>query len=221
MTEWTRRLLIVEDESLVAALLSDVFQHAGFAVRVASNVIEAKAEIAKFDPDAALLDISLGEGPTGLDLAHFMNQVYPHIAIVFLTRHPDRRTAGLGAHDVPARAGFLRKDMVSDAEYLLKVIDQALVATEETVRHDLLANRPLAALTSNQLSVLRSAAMGKTNAAIARERGTSERAVEMIMQGAFKALGISNSAEVNSRVLAVTKYIEAVGMPFGSGADAS
>ena len=87
----TRRLLVVEDEPLMASLLSQVLTASGFDVETAGDVLEARAAIRNFDPDGILLDISLGDGPSGLDLAHVLHAQRPDIAIIVLTKYPDPR----------------------------------------------------------------------------------------------------------------------------------
>lgn len=208
-----RRLLVVEDEPLMSSLLAEVLTTAGFEVDVASNVIDALESARDFDPDVALLDIALGEGPSGLDLARVLDHKRPDIALVFLTRHPDRRTAGLDTGDVPKGCGFLRKDMVANTQYLIKAIEQVLADHSGEVRHDLAEDRPLAELTPKQLDVLRMAAQGLTNTAIAQRRHTSERAVEALLHAIFVTLGIQTHGDVNPRVEAVRQYIDGAGMP--------
>jgi DNA-binding NarL/FixJ family response regulator len=206
-------VLVVEDESLMSSLLADVLTAAGFDVDVAGNVLEARESVKAFDPDIALLDISLGEGPSGLDLAHVLHASRPDIALVFLTKHPDRRTAGLEGAEVPPGCGFLRKDMVTDTSYLLEAIEAVLAEHPGQVRHDLSPDRPLAELTTKQVDVLHMAAQGLTNGAIARERGTSERSVEMLLHSVFHTLDIPTHGDVNPRVEAIRRYIDAAGMP--------
>jgi DNA-binding NarL/FixJ family response regulator len=209
----TRRLLIVEDDSFVAALLAEILQRDGFDVRIAPDVLTARRLVDEFDPDIALLDIGLGAGPTGLDLAHYLDRSHPDIALLFLTRHPDRRSAGLAAADVPARAGFLRKDMVGDADALAEAIAAVVRDDPRSHRHDLDTDRPLDRLTARQIEVLRLASLGLTNSAIAVERGTTERAVELLLQAALKALDVPEDPRVNRRVEGVRRYVAAVGLP--------
>lgn len=212
----TRRALVVEDEPLVASLLSEVLEAAGFQTQTAGSAALARQAATEFDPDVALLDISLGDGPSGLDLAHVLHEQRPDIALLFLTRHPDARIAGVAARDLPPGAGFLRKDMISDTAALIEALDTVL-QDRAAVRQDL-ATAPgaLAVLTSVQLQVLDLAAQGLSNRAIAAHRGTTERAVEIQMRRAFDALNLSGDDMVNERVEAVRIYIDAVGMPHRS-----
>lgn len=103
-----RRLLVVEDEPLMASLLADALSVHGFNVMIAPDVLEARRAVKEFDPDAALIDISLGYGPSGLDLAHALSKQRPDIALLILTKHADARAADQSLSEVPEKCGFLR-----------------------------------------------------------------------------------------------------------------
>lgn len=79
---------------MTSALLATVLQDKGFLVEAAADVASARTVVRDFDPDCVLIDISLGSGPSGTDLAFMLSQERPEIALLFLTRHPDLRTAG-------------------------------------------------------------------------------------------------------------------------------
>ncbi len=68
---------------------------------------------------------------------------------------------------------------------------------------------PLAVLTERELAVLREMATGKSNAAIARALFVSERSVEKSTNALFGKLGVSEEPDVNRRVLAVLRFLEA------------
>jgi len=210
---FVRRLLLVEDEPLTATLLAEVLAGEGFHVAVSHDVVDARREVTEFDPDCVIIDISLGPGPSGADLAHALHHERPDIALVFLTRHPDMRTAGLRVEDVPEGIGFVRKDRVNDTAYLVAAIEQVLRNTPTSVRHDADPTRPLSSLSERQLEVLRMLALGYTNEAIARARGVGLSTVERWIAGVFKDLGIAGGGDVNSRVEAVRQYVAVVGIP--------
>jgi len=208
-----RRLLVVEDEPLMASLLSEVLVAQGFVVHTAANTLQARTAVDSFDPDAALLDISLGEGPSGLDLAHVLDRKYPHIALLFLTKHADARTAGLADQDLPAGCGFLRKDRVRDTGYLLQSLESVLAERPDRVRDDQDPANPLASLSSQQLEVLRLMALGYTNDYIARLKGASLSSVERWVMQVFRTLGIDTRGDLNPRVEAVRRFIAAASLP--------
>jgi DNA-binding NarL/FixJ family response regulator len=206
-------MLIVEDESLMASLLADLLVGHGFVAETAQDVIEARAAIRHFDPDGILMDISLGDGPSGLDLARVLAGQRPDIAIIFLTKHPDPRTTGIDAFELPEGCGFLRKDRVRDTEYLLESINAVMTDRPRDVRHDMDPGKPLDVLSSKHVEVLRMMATGYTNEHIARVKGVAVSTVERWTAEIFKELGIDSKGAVNPRVEAVRQFIAAAGIP--------
>jgi DNA-binding NarL/FixJ family response regulator len=213
VVEFSRRVVVVEDEPLMASLLSNALAAAGFEVRAAGNVLAARAAISAFDPDAVLLDISLGDGPSGLDLAHSLHMQRPDIAILVLTRLSDPRLAGIPVEELPPHCGFLRKDLVKDTAYLLEAINAVLMDRHNEVRQDIDLSRPLGALSTKQIEVLRLMATGYTNEFIAQIKGVSHSTVERWSVDIFRALEIRTKGNVNPRVEAVRKFIAAAGIP--------
>ncbi len=208
-----RRLLVVEDEPLTSALLRDVLEGYGFEVESAASASEARKALDAFDPDAALLDIMLGDGPTGVALAHLITREYPAVAVLFLTRYADPASAGVTGDDIPEGSGFLLKDKITDGAYLMDALEATLGDRPRDYRHDLALNHPLRHLTPNQQAVLRMISQGLTNAAIAQRRGTSESAVEQVVASIFRNLGLEANRDTNLRVQAARLYIAAVGLP--------
>jgi DNA-binding NarL/FixJ family response regulator len=198
---------------MTAALLKQMLSGAGFIVESVPDVIGAREAIRDLDPDCALIDISLGPGPSGADLAYALAHERPDIALLFLTRHPDLRTAGLSEDDVPPNCGFVRKDLVADPNYLLEAIERVLRDQPRDVRHDNDPSRPLGDLTEHQLEILRLMALGYTNESIARMKNAGRSTVERWVAGILRAMNIEPSSQVNPRVEAVRHYIAAAGIP--------
>jgi len=214
---WTRRLLLVEDEPLLASLMVEVLRGVGFEVTHVASAVDARDAIEDLDPDAALLDVHLGSGPSGLHLAHVLARTHPHVGVLLLSRFADLSAAGLDGFALPPGAMFIPKDRIVDTDVLLGAVEAVLAGRPSPAADDDELG-PLAALTRAQLAVLRLAASGLNNAAIASRRGTSERSVEQHLQGAYASLGIELHGEVNPRVEAVRRYIEVAGLPRAPGA---
>jgi DNA-binding NarL/FixJ family response regulator len=202
----------VEDEPMVAALLQETLEAAGFEILVAYSALEAKSSAKKFDPDVAILDINLGAGPSGVDLAFLLHESYPGIALALLTKHPDLRTAGFDKNDVPPGCGFIRKDMVTNSQHIVEAIE-SIVASKDHFREDSDPSRPLSNLTATQIEALRLVSQGYTNAEIAKRRNTSVRAVEQLLAAVFSNLLIDVDGPINPRVEAVRRFISAAGTP--------
>lgn len=208
-----RRILLVEDERLTASLLEQSLTGHGFSVTTAASAADALAAVDRFDPDAALIDIALGDGPSGLDLAHILHREHPWIALLILTKQPDPRVAGLAESDLPPGCGFLRKELVRDAGHLLDSLESVFAARLTEVRHDTDPDRPLAALTTAQVEVLRLMALGYNNDSIAELRGVTRSSVERSIIRIFRALDIQTHGDLNPRVEAVRQFMLASGIP--------
>lgn len=206
-----RRLLVVEDDPLVSALLSESLTHLGFEVRAAESAAAARKMADSFDPDIALVDVVLGDGPSGLDLAHVLHARVPGIGILMLSRHPDPSTAGFGAAELPPGAGFLRKSSITDVDELAAAIDS--VTASESNPPVSTETHPLSSLTKTQLAVLKLMAEGYANSEIALRRKTSLSAIEQTISTLFKTLSIQTRGPLNPRVEAVRYYIEYAGLP--------
>lgn len=208
-----RRALVVDDERLIAALVSQALAGAGFEVEVAHSAAAASEAFATFDPDVAVLDISLGRGASGLDLAHLAAQSYPGTALLLLTRYPDLRTAQISEKELPANCGFLSKTSVGDASVLLDAVEAALRETSLLAEGSPGEAGPLACLTRTQLQVLRLAAEGYTTSEIARRRNCTVSAVEKILGTVYQRLGIVAGGAIHPRVEAVRIYASSAVMP--------
>lgn len=207
-----KRLLVVENEALLRDLISRLLSQHGFAVETASNAGEAKVRIDAFDPDAVILDIDLGLGPNGLQIAEVLAEENPEIGVVFLTNLPDARFAESVDMSRFSGAAFLRKGELVDATVLVRAVDAVLRdRVSREFRHDRSSSRPLGELSATQLTVLRLIAEGKTNSQIAEMRSTSIRAVEAVVSRVLRHLGIEPAASGNPRVEAARVYFDTFG----------
>lgn len=207
----SRRVLVVDDEPIMTALVSNALHSGGFVTHTCASVREAREAIVEFDPDAAVIDISLGRGPTGIDLAHVLQHTHPGVAVLLLTKHTDLRAAGHEQADLPAGCGLLRKESVGNVDELIGAVE-ALLAERATRRPEQ-SSGPLAKLTTRQVAVLRMVAQGYTNPEISRKRGTTTSAVEKMLAAIYSTLGIEPSGEISQRAEAIRVFIANAGIP--------
>lgn len=206
----TRTVLVVENEDFLRSLIADSLEKFGFSVATAANGLDAKRIIKSVDPDAAILDIDLGNGPTGLDIAAQLAISSPEIGIIFLTDLPDPRFAR-EAHEVKKNQAYLNKSLLSDSTTLVEAVEAVLRERNvENYRHDKLNNRPLSNLSRTQLEILKLIVEGRTNQQIADLRQRSLGATESAITRTLEALGIDRDADLNVRAEAVRTYFEAV-----------
>lgn len=210
--EHQRSVLVVEDDALLRELLAVALERHGFSVDTAASASDAKRSFSRGDHDALVLDINLGPGPNGFDLAEVLRQQAPHVAIVFLTNVPDPRFVGRAPEDVPKGVAYLRKSSLGDVDALIVALDSALRGSGiDGLRQDRDPDRPLASLTRKQIAVLSLVAAGKSNAQIAEERGVSVKAIEDTISRAAQSLGIDTQDEGNIRVAAARRFLAATG----------
>ncbi len=101
------RVMIVEDEFLIAADLECAVEDAGCqSVGIASDTPEALA-LAEETPDLALVDLNLSDGPTGVDIARSL--IARGISVLFITGNPRLLSGG-----VPGAFGVVQKPCTAD-----------------------------------------------------------------------------------------------------------
>ena len=212
----SRSVLVVEDEALIRNLVAGQLKAEGFEVHTAASAAEARKLVDTMDPDVALLDIELGFGPTGIDLATILRKQDPGIAIVFLTHLPEPKLVGIENRMIPKNAAYLVKDRISDPGQLTQAIEAALRdrVTDE-LRDYKSASSKFSNVSRSQLQVIQAIANGASNHDIAEQRGTTVRAVENLIKRAFESAGLlteeNSDNRVHLRVAAAKEYLRAIG----------
>ena len=196
----------------MSSLLADILQGYGFDVRTAGDVAQAQHQISEFDPDLLLLDVSLGDGPTGIHLAHAVHLSRPDIAMLVFTRHPDIRSATGEDQNLPPGVGFLRKHLVNDEAYLIEAMEKVLGDQGELVAADP-SEDVFTFLGTNGSRTLRLLAGGYDNDEIARQCGVSRKTVERWIERIYRDLRIDTKGPLNPRVAAARHYYLAIGVP--------
>lgn len=206
-------VVVVENEDFMRSLIAGFLENAGFEVSTAATGSDAKRLINNVDPDAVIIDIDLGYGPSGLDVAEWLLDRSDEVAIVFLTSLADPRLAGRDSKAVHPKAAYLNKNLLKDADELIAALETVLNDKDVSrVRHDRLANRPLSGLSKTQIQILQLVAEGKTNQQIADLRKRSLAATESAITRTLKAMGIDDETDGNVRVIAARKFIEEIAL---------
>lgn len=86
------RILIVEDESLVAMDMERMLLNLGYdIIPNVNSYASAVQSIEQNKPDLVLLDITLNDTKTGIDLSALLQQQY-RIPFIYVTSHSDKKT---------------------------------------------------------------------------------------------------------------------------------
>ena len=208
MTQW--RALVVEDDGLTRASVAASLRLQGLDVVGEADSASSALQLAREkNPDVAVLDLDLGSGPNGADIAIALRRLNPAIGIVVLTTYDSPRLLSTEAPELPLRTVFVRKRDVQSVDDLMQAVRMAMEPRNRAVVHT-----PGAAdeFTDSQLQIMRAVADGLTNAEIARRRQVSERAVEQMMRRIAQKLELpGEQSSFNQRVQITRAYLEMTG----------
>lgn len=209
----SRQVLIVEDDAFLCSLLAEILRGRGFVTWEATTATEAMDLIDEHDPDALIVDLDLGHGPSGLDVIGALGERIGEFGVLVLTNYQSPAALVPGAK-LPAAVGYLLKRKISDPDEVVAALEGVLSDTPSNkIDHQAAVPEELSALTTSQLELLRLIALGYSNDMIARERGVTVRSVESLVNRAFTALGLSSDARSNARVKAAMLYARTMGIP--------
>lgn len=203
-------ILLLEDDDFSRTLLIGTVEGLGFhKVYSAATASEAAAHAGQTKMDVAILDLHLGGGPTGVDVAEFLREKNPFIGLIFLTSFANPRMVG-NHQDLPVGSIYLSKGNLPEPGLLEVVINTVHQSPLASSHKSFLAEAKEGApkLTGKQMDVMRLVAHGYTNSEIARLHNTTERAVEKGIQRLAAALEISTQPGRNARVLIATSYFQ-------------
>jgi DNA-binding NarL/FixJ family response regulator len=155
-------------------------------------------------PAAALIDLDLGKGPTGIDLAHALRRLKRDIGIIFLTTYDDPRFLRANLQPLPAGTEYLVKKSISDITIVTNAINRAIASAGVNMK----GKRPLrlttgvrsSELTDIQIETLRLLSQGMTNSEIALARTITEKSVEQTISRIARILELPNKSTHNQRV---------------------
>ena len=200
MSETHRKILCIDDDREIAALIADDLTNRGFNVVIAHDGHEGFVAILKLMPDLVLCDISMPI-MSGFEVLERLNALAPrlgHIPFVFLTALTDRENElharRLGADD------YVTKPI--DFDMLEMVINARLAGV---ARNEMWPK--LAMLNDREVEALTWVAGGKTSAQIADLIGLSKRTVDFHLDNARIKLDATTRTQAAIKA-AIGKLIE-------------
>jgi DNA-binding NarL/FixJ family response regulator len=211
------RVLIADDEVLLRDGLARLLEDAGFEVIGRCGDADALLRMVEARrPEVAVVDIRMPPGNTddGLVAAQEIRRRYADIGVLVLSHHLEVHYAMRLLEDVPARAGYLLKERVSDVAVLadaLRRIGDGECVVDPTIVSRLVARKqergPLDELTERERDVLGLIAEGLSNNAIGERLYLSPKTVEAHISQIFLKLDLRHAEGQHRRVLAVLAYL--------------
>jgi len=174
-------ILVIDDESDITTLISDILSDEKYAVRTANNSDRALKALAERVPSAIILDIWLqGSELDGLGILEIVQKKYAHVPVVMISGHGNIETAvnaiKMGAYD------YIEKPF--SAERLLIIVKRALEAAK--LRNE---NQELRKRGSNESELIgNSAAINSVRQTIEKVAPTNSRVLITGAPGTGKEL---------------------------------
>lgn len=212
------RIVYVEDDAYTRITTAALMRECGHEVVAAlPSTAGLRNVLSNGSCDVVVLDLDLGPGPTGLDVAISVRRIAPRVGILILSTYPDPR---LLTDDpvLPPRTSYVTKRLVRTPELLDEALNIAANPADNRSISDLAAFDPtnvMPTLRRTQVNLLREVAEGWTNAEIADRQGVGIDAVEKSIQRLARRLKIRSGNRSNSRVLLAQAYTLICGAPGG------
>lgn len=200
------RVLIADDHPLFRQSVRSVLQNEPEleVVGEASNGVEAVKMVEELSPNIVLMDITMPE-LDGLEATRQIKARHPETAVLVLTIHDDEQ------HVVEileaGAAGYLTKSVFGeDIVYSIRSVVSGEMVLSPTVGKQILKlvarypSKPVSLpageqLSTRELQILKLAARGMSNKAIAAELGFTLRTVKRNLDNVFSKLNVSSRTE--------------------------
>ena len=206
-------VMLVDDDPFTRMTLVTTLKSLGCrSVVDAATAVEGLRLAAQTRPDVAVLDLDLGEGPTGIDLAHRLRAILPPIGIVMLSTYEEPRLMGFNQQPLPEDALYLVKRTVVDPEVLGRALRMSVdPGLRDGTMRVVSQGNPRVKLSDHQIDIMRLVAAGHSNAEIARRRSLTVPAVEKAVARLIRQLDLQAAPDTNQRVAIAQAYYRLTG----------
>ena len=198
-------IMVIEDDSFTRSTLCAALRSLGLNVVAESGSSREALVLGRTHlPSAALIDLDLGKGPTGIDLAIALRQIKRDIGIVFLTSYDDPRFLRPNLPRLPVGSHYLIKKSVAEIATVTRAIENAILSAKKTSSGSRALQSGeqvnLSELTNIQIETLRLLSQGLTNSEIANQRFITVKSVEQTINRIAKMLNLPQNITHNQRV---------------------
>ena len=179
-----KRILILEDEVIVALDIKEILENLGYECQVYHDYASAYDGMIAFKPHLAICDVNIGLGLSGIDFVKQAHIQFPRLSIIYLTAFSDRSIVEVAGKTQPVN-------------YILKPWSDHQIRVSLELAFDQLEARGLAdqkfeELTHAEWKILELIAQNKKSKEIADLLFISEKTVKNHRYHISKKLNLSN-----------------------------
>jgi two-component system nitrate/nitrite response regulator NarL len=208
------RLVLCDDNRIFCEALAVALEARGHrALAIATTADESVAAVARYQPDACLLDLRFHSGGAGLGAARMIRDRYPETAVLVVSGRPDKATF-LAAKKIGV-AGVFGKDQELDR--IAAALDVIAASRSAAAGPPEPGTQPdddlLAGLTPRETEVLRRITAGQGTRKMAAEMNVTTETLRTYVKNVLAKLGAHSRLEAAALAskLALTRPDEPVG----------
>lgn len=185
------KILIVEDEIIMASDLQELLSQFGYQVAVAHSIIETLEIAPDFKPELILCDINLNDNQNGIDLIRMLREKQINFQVIYLTAYSSADVIG-------------QAELTGPFNYLLKPYNDTQVEVAVRLAFNYIRQKPQISgwadkLSHMELKVLEYIAQQKTSKEIAELLFISDKTVRNHRYNITKKLGLPSENNSLSR----------------------
>ena len=204
------KLLLVENDKTLLTMMSNALSAKGFGiVGTAINANTALEYFSRIMPDVVIIDVGLGNGPSGVDVVNTMRAKNPKVAVLFCTAFGDPRFANIPAR-LLSNCAYVPKDTVTKLDTFIQKIYEAihLVSNPEADKKKKSVPTALEFLNGSDIQLLKLISEGMSNKQIAEEKKITVKSCENAISRLAKKLEVPRDESTNQRVKLTKIYLE-------------
>ena len=198
------RVLIVEDEPLIAEDISDFLGETNYICAGISYDSETALDmLINRHPDVALLDINIEGSMNGIEVAQIIRKKY-NIPFIFLTSHSDKETLDKAKLTLPYGyivKPFNEKDLISTLE--MAVFRHANENKSDIPTLKLINSKLSNAITEKEYACLVQLFNGLTNKQMAEIQFVSVNTIKTHLKNLFLKLEVPNRTKAINKALSI------------------
>lgn len=201
MTSTGKKILIIEDEPLIARDLKRICTKLGYVVAgIAYHSDQALDMLSCRKYDLVLLDISLSGSLSGIDIGKLIHE-NRKVPFIYVTSFADRTTLSLAKANFPSGyvvKPFEEKDIFTSIEVAL--VNNSQLSKPDRSR-DSLCQKLNVHLTEREYEIIEDIIKGASNSMVAAKYFVSENTVKSHIKNIYRKLGCHGRAELTRLVL--------------------